>query len=91
MPDGRLIDCKTALALSPGLFLVCILLNLQHTGVQMKRLDSEKFRAAFEAIVAEKSQRSKAGAVQPREGPLSRTHMPAADFEAIMEKRRGVR
>ena len=54
----------------------------------MQKLDSEKFRAALEAIVVEKSKRR-----QPAKAPIDRPrqtgeHMPAEAFEALLDKKR---
>lgn len=52
----------------------------------MQKLDSEKFRAVLEAIVAEKAKRRKGAAARPRVEPQTGTPMPPADFKVLLDK-----
>ncbi len=54
----------------------------------MQKLDSEKFRAALEAIATEKSKRRKGAAARPRVAQKTETPTPSADFEVLSDKRR---
>jgi hypothetical protein len=54
----------------------------------MQKLDSEKFRAALEAIATEKTKRRKGAAARPRILQKTETSMPQADFEKLLAKRR---
>lgn len=54
----------------------------------MQKLDSEKFRSALEAILADKAKRRKALANRPPVEPPTETSIPQADFEELLAKRR---
>lgn len=52
----------------------------------MQKLDSEKFRAALEAIATEKAKRRKVATAQRRVAQKTEMPLPPADFEALSDK-----
>ncbi len=52
----------------------------------MQNLDSEIFRAALEAIAAEKANRRKTATARPRVSPQTEAPVPPAGFEVLPDK-----